>query len=135
MANFKSKDELIKMPRLRLEYTKEELLEGVRCCMDMSPTNTCKTCPIGGDCGDYGRIPDILIAALEEHFDRQEAEIALLRKIINAIPAAEALLKRKGEWRIERNRRTCSACGYEYYANGGSFAYCPSCGANMKGGE
>lgn len=37
----------------------------------------------------------------------------------------------EGEWEKDRNGRTCSECGFKYYASGGLFSYCPDCGAKM----
>ena len=41
----------------------------------------------------------------------------------------------EGEWIKDKNRRTCSECGFMYFGNGSSFDFCPKCGAIMKGGE
>lgn len=46
---------------------------------------------------------------------------------------ADVVEVRHGEWKIDRNERTCSECGFSYYTNGGLFKYCPDCGAKMDG--
>ena len=37
----------------------------------------------------------------------------------------------EGEWKKENNKRTCSICKYEYFANNTLFNYCPNCGTKM----
>lgn len=41
----------------------------------------------------------------------------------------------EGEWRKDKNARTCSECGFQYWARAGFFGYCPNCGAKMKGNK
>ena len=39
-------------------------------------------------------------------------------------------------WVKDRNKRTCSICGFLYLENGKTtFNFCPNCGANMTGGK
>lgn len=44
-------------------------------------------------------------------------------------------IKIHGKWVKDRNKRTCSICGFLYLENGKTtFNFCPNCGTNMKGG-
>lgn len=44
-------------------------------------------------------------------------------------------LVKHGKWVKDRNKRTCSICGFLYLENGKTtFNFCPNCGTNMKGG-
>ena len=48
---------------------------------------------------------------------------------------ADYALVKHGKWVKDRNKRTCSICGFLYLENGKTtFNFCPNCGANMKGG-
>ncbi len=48
---------------------------------------------------------------------------------------ADYALVKHGKWVKDRNKRTCSICGFLYLENGKTtFNCCPNCGANMKGG-
>ena len=69
------------------------------------------------------------------------------RARIDAIPAADVVEVRHGEWsakRLDNFRKykvTCTVCSAEYIGNYDSydepsdFNYCPNCGAKMNGGE
>lgn len=53
------------------------------------------------------------------------------------LPAADVVKVRHGLWRISNwgfDYYCCSVCGYEHRYEG-PFAYCPSCGAKMDGGQ
>ena len=63
--------------------------------------------------------------------------------VISAVSEAPTLtldeLRPKGrwepvaeDWREQMIGNKCSCCGYEYY--GTEFNFCPSCGADMRGG-
>lgn len=43
--------------------------------------------------------------------------------------------QKEGEWYKDGNGRTCSQCGYKYWAKDTVFNYCPNCATKMKGGE
>lgn len=48
---------------------------------------------------------------------------------------ADYALVKHGMWVKDRNKRTCSICGFLYLENGKTtFNFCPNCGTNMKGG-
>ena len=50
-------------------------------------------------------------------------------------PKADYALVKHGKWVKDRNKRTCSICGFLYLENGKTtFNFCPNCGAKMKGG-
>ena len=44
-------------------------------------------------------------------------------------------VQREGFWQRRNNGKRCSVCGWSYWSNGAGTAYCPGCGARMKGGE
>ena len=59
-------------------------------------------------------------------------------KDILAIPAADVVEVRHGEWRYGDKYKTCSLCGATtlMYSSGTAYwNYCPNCGAKMDGGK
>ena len=47
-----------------------------------------------------------------------------------------APIKIHGKWVKDRNKRTCSICGFLYLENGKTtFNFCPNCGKEMDGKE
>lgn len=49
------------------------------------------------------------------------------------IPSADVAEVSRAHWKKSCNERTCSKCGFKYWANGVLFAYCPECGSVMEG--
>lgn len=79
---------------------------------------------------------DDIICAVGTDFlnDIAESENKLLFEIIEAIksaPTADVAEVRHGKWIKDRNRYTCSECGYYYFANNVKDNFCARCGAKM----
>lgn len=79
---------------------------------------------------------EALHTAFDEFYFTQKKS---LRETINYVPAADVKPVVRGKW-ISRDKRgsyVCSICGDEWVFNPdhGGFCYCPTCGADMRGGE
>ena len=77
-------------------------------CLDCSKDSPCSLAYVGGMCDS-------------------------VRKQATALYNAGYRKQIEGEWRRDKNARTCSECGFQYLARAGFFGYCPNCGAKMKG--
>lgn len=79
---------------------------------------------------------EALHTAFDEFYFTQKKS---LRETINYVPAADVKPVVKGRWisRGKRGSHVCSVCGDEWVFNPdhGGFCYCPTCGADMRGGE
>lgn len=79
---------------------------------------------------------EALHTAFDEFYFTQKKS---LRETINYVPAADVKPVVRGKWisRGKRGSHVCSICGDEWVFNPdhGGFCYCPTCGADMRGGE
>jgi rubrerythrin len=58
-------------------------------------------------------------------------EYAVPLRAINEEPTADVVEVKHGKWIKDKNRYTCSECGFYYFANNSKSNYCPNCGAKM----
>ena len=54
-----------------------------------------------------------------------------LSTITDKVPTADVQEVRHAKWQKDKNKRSCSNCGFIYYSNNDIFNYCPNCGAKM----
>ena len=70
---------------------------------------------------------------------RDQTSISIETKQLRDVSAADVKPVVKGRWisRDKRGSHVCSVCGDEWVFNPdhGGFCYCPTCGADMRGGE
>ena len=50
---------------------------------------------------------------------------------VESTPTADVVEVKHGKWIKDNNKRTCSECGYYYFANDVNTKYCAECGTAM----
>lgn len=62
---------------------------------------------------------------------RPESEFGTM---VDALPAADVVEVKHGEWKKRGNELKCSCCKLICYSNNDDWSFCPNCGAKMDGG-
>ena len=90
---------------------------------------TCRECI----CEDVCSIKNNVLCQLDTFVYEEYSNMPNVEKYCERFKSKSDYVKReRGEWRKENNKRTCSRCGYYYFANGNSFNFCPECSADMR---